>query len=121
MKLPNAEQAVVDREKITDYLLSLTSPDGWSKARFFTRRGFTVGQWEVFAKALKAQGAAYEVAEIRETDQDIRYSVVGSIQTPDGSDPPYQNRLANSPRKLHPPFNHRPPAQEVKCLRNIPA
>ena len=87
MKLPNAEQAVVDREKITDYLLSLTSPDCWSKARFFTRRGFTVGQWEVFAEALKAQGAAYEVAEIRETDQDIRYSVVGSIQTPDGSDP----------------------------------
>ena len=47
MKLPNAEQAVVDREKITDYLLSLTSPDGWSKARFFTK---LKPRWDVHSR-----------------------------------------------------------------------
>jgi hypothetical protein len=31
MKLPNAERARVDREKITDYLLSPVHPDGSSK------------------------------------------------------------------------------------------
>ena len=35
MKLPNVEQAVVEREKITDYLLNPTHRYGASKANFF--------------------------------------------------------------------------------------
>ena len=39
MKLPYAEHVRVDREKVTDYLLSPSHPDGASKANFFTRYG----------------------------------------------------------------------------------
>ena len=36
MKLPNAEMAVVDREKVTDYLLNPAHRYGSSKARLIT-------------------------------------------------------------------------------------
>ena len=35
MKLPNAEKAVVERTKITDYLLNAAHPDNGGKAEFF--------------------------------------------------------------------------------------
>ncbi len=62
MLLPNADQAVVEKAKITEYLLSLDHPDGRSKAEFFARFGFRRQHWEVLAEALRAHGAAYPVA-----------------------------------------------------------
>jgi hypothetical protein len=40
MMLPKGDGAYVDRTKIIDYLLSLSHPDGRSKAEFFRRFGF---------------------------------------------------------------------------------
>jgi len=41
MKLPNAERAVVDREKIEEYVLNAAHPDNGGKAAFFLALGFT--------------------------------------------------------------------------------
>ena len=87
VKLPNAEQSIVESRKITHYLLDKTSPEGADKADFFLSFGFHPERWEVFATALKAHGMAGEVSEIRETDRDIRYGVVGPLETPDGRNP----------------------------------
>ena len=59
--MPNAEKTLVEREKITESLLSTTNPSGRSKAFFFLRFGFSADSWEVFAEALKLQGSAHEV------------------------------------------------------------
>ena len=67
MKLPNAERAVVAREKITEYLLLLTHPEGESKARFFRGFGFRSDEWEALAEALQSHCQRFEVAEIEET------------------------------------------------------
>ena len=40
MMLPDADRARVERTKLTDYLLSLSHPDGRSKAQFFMSFGF---------------------------------------------------------------------------------
>lgn len=40
MNLPNAERAIVEREKITDYLLDPAHPDNGGKAPFFEHLGF---------------------------------------------------------------------------------
>jgi hypothetical protein len=45
MKLPNAENAVVEREKITDYLLNPSHRYGSSKARFFASFGYRSEEW----------------------------------------------------------------------------
>jgi len=42
MNLPNADQAQVDRKKITEYLLCTSHPDGSNKALFFSQYVRTV-------------------------------------------------------------------------------
>jgi hypothetical protein len=85
VKLPNADQARVDREKITDYVLSPTHPR--SKAGFFTRFGFQVEEWGMFAEALRNHGASYPVVRAVPSAYGIRYTVDGPIETPDGRNP----------------------------------
>ena len=87
MRLPDAERAVVAKEKITEYLLSFTSLEGASKARFFYSFGFRTEQWEVFAEALRELCSQYEVVEISEEEFGIQHVIIGRIVTPDGRNP----------------------------------
>ena len=87
MKLPNAELAIVEREKIADYLLNPAHPYGASKARFFAEFGFSAGAWPVLAAALREHGQAHEVARWRETGFGPRYEVEGELPAPDGRRP----------------------------------
>ncbi|MBI4517483.1 MAG: hypothetical protein HY699_16895 [Deltaproteobacteria bacterium] len=87
MKLPNAHLALVEHEKITDYLLNEAHRYGASKARFFASFGFRRGDWNVPAKALREHGQQHEVATVRETGFGPRYQVDGGLQTPDGRTP----------------------------------
>ena len=50
MRLPNAENARVEPTKITNYLLSLDSERGRSKAKFFMEFGFTQEEWQRLAE-----------------------------------------------------------------------
>jgi len=87
LKLPDAEQAVVAREKITDYLLSESNVRGRDKNRFLRRFGFHPDRWPELAAALHQHGASGEVSRIVETPHGPRYYVEGSIETPDGRHP----------------------------------
>ena len=87
MKLPNAAQARVDPEKITDYLLSTSHPDGRTKAEFFTRFGFQSEDWQALGEALRKHGASNQVTGIVESAYGTRYSVDGELETPDGRTP----------------------------------
>lgn len=87
MNIPNAEQAVVDRDKITDYLLCPQHPTGASKAEFFCRFGFTLKDWRRLADALRAHGARCPVVKSVASEYGIRYIVDGALETPDGRNP----------------------------------
>jgi hypothetical protein len=50
-RVPNADQAIIDPRKITDYLLSQTHPDGAPKAAFFESFGFTLIDWPMLGDA----------------------------------------------------------------------
>jgi uncharacterized protein DUF6883 len=84
MKLPSAEQLVVEREKIVGYLLNATHRYGASKARFFGELGFRLENWELLALALRKHGAGHEVAKTKQTQFGQRYEVDGPVSTPDG-------------------------------------
>jgi hypothetical protein len=46
MQLPNADEAIVPRDKLENYLLDLAHPMGGGKARFFPSFGFQLPfQW----------------------------------------------------------------------------
>ena len=87
MRLPNAERARVEREKITDYLLSTPNPGGRSKAAFFLSFGFSADSWEDLAEAVRLHGRSHEVVRTVETVHGPRYCVDGVIETPDGRNP----------------------------------
>ena len=87
MKLPNGHLAIVEREKITDYLLNPEHRFGASKARFFVEFGFTPGAWEVLAVEFRAHVQVHEVARWRETGFGPRYEVEGEMAAPDGRRP----------------------------------
>jgi len=99
MKLPNAENAVVEREKITDYLLSASHRYGASKARFFGAFGFALEEWWTLAEALRKHGRDHDVTKVRETGFGPRYEVEGGISAPDGRHPRVVHGVAIGSRR----------------------
>ena len=87
MRLPNADVAIVEREKITEYLLNIEHRYGASKARYFARFGFTLEAWDVLASALREQAQRHEVARIYETLWGPRFEINGELNAPDGRQP----------------------------------
>ncbi|HTA30802.1 MAG TPA: hypothetical protein VK731_09955 [Candidatus Cybelea sp.] len=87
MKLPNADKAVVEREKIVDYLLNADHRYGASKARFFSKFGFHAAKWERLAQALRRHGQSHEVKRAKETGFGPRYEVEGELNAADGRSP----------------------------------
>jgi hypothetical protein len=90
MKLPNANKAVVDREKIVDYLLNPAHPDNGGKAEFFTLHGFHRERWEVLSAALKALAVESEVTIASESPHGKKYVIAGRIESPGGKSPMVQ-------------------------------
>lgn len=87
MKLPNGDQSRVDREKVTDYLLCVTHPEGSGKAEFFCRFGFRLENWVALADALRKHGASHSVAKSVESSYGTRYALEGELESPDGRNP----------------------------------
>jgi hypothetical protein len=53
MKVPNAHLAVVEQQKIVDYILNPAHPDNGGKAQFFLDLGFCRNQWRSLALAFR--------------------------------------------------------------------
>lgn len=88
MKLPNRKNAIIKKEKITEYLLSLTHPEGKSKARFFRGIGFNETNMEEFEKALLKIGKSNEVVKIdkKKSEFVIKYIIDGIIESLNGKE-----------------------------------
>lgn len=85
--LPNSGCALVEVKKVVDYLLNADHPDGRSKAKFFTARGFSVGNVAVMQAALRTQGQENLVTKITSHPWGARYQVDCHCPTPDGVNP----------------------------------
>lgn len=86
MKLPDLKHALVEKQKVTAYLLSDENSGG--KAAFFTHVGFSAAQWEDLRKALLAHAASHEVVRVIESEHGTKYVIEGELQTPSGETPP---------------------------------
>ena len=87
MKLPNHESAILPREKIRDYLLSTTHPDGRHKAAFFLRFGFNRDSWQTLGEALRRHAALHDVVKTGTTAFGVRYVIEGELSTPGQVEP----------------------------------
>ena len=87
VKLPHADQATVDREKIVDYLLNPAHPDNAGKAAFFTGLGFRRDDWPALAAAFRKLAEQGDVAITMESPHGWKYVLRGCIATPSGKTP----------------------------------
>ena len=82
MRLPNGTRAVVDEQKVKDYLLSESHPVGRFKARFFSGLGFGLENWEDFRSELLKLAGEGEAVEDEATDFGKKYKISGKIVGP---------------------------------------
>src|SRR5437867_4122285 len=84
MKLPNAGQAIVEHEKIAEYLLNPAHPDNGGKAEFYIRAGFALVNWNVLAEALRQLALAADVKKSVASPHGRKYVLDGWLATPSG-------------------------------------
>jgi|SRR5436190_12468910 hypothetical protein len=87
MRLPNVERAEIAPSKLTGYLLSLEHRFGRAKAVFFLARGFSPGQPDVLAEALREHAIRNDVVAAQRTAFGTRYRVEGPLVSPDHTAP----------------------------------
>ena len=85
MRLPNAEAAEVDPEKLKGYLLSQTHPIGRSKAKFFRSIGFDESHVTILEQGLIEIARTEEIADTAPSVHGVKYIIDGLIMTPSGS------------------------------------
>ena len=86
-RLPNAQLAVIDQRKITDYLLAQAHPAGRGKAAFFQRFGFSAAAWAMLRDALFDHARSASIVSAADTPFGRKYILEGSLATPDGRNP----------------------------------
>jgi hypothetical protein len=82
LKLPNSEKAVIDPEKLRDYLLSPTHPVGRFKAAFFASLGYTQDNWKQLEADLRRAHLAKDAVLRQETSYGRKYEICGRIKGP---------------------------------------
>lgn len=84
MKLPNAKDALISRNKLINYLLSETHPVGSSKAKFFRELGFNDNNLDILIKSIMQIARSNEIKESRELLYGINYVIDGILDSPSG-------------------------------------
>ena len=84
VKLPGAEQAVVERPKVADYLLSESHPVGRFKSTFFMALGYSAAAWEILAADLQRHVSENEALATEANQYGQKYEVRGSLSAPMG-------------------------------------
>ncbi|MGH8555033.1 MAG: DUF6883 domain-containing protein [Gammaproteobacteria bacterium] len=87
MKVPSAHMAVVEREKISAYLLNPAHPDNGGKAAFFRLLGFSREEWTALSAAFRKLVETTEVTKSLESPHGWKYILDGRIESPSGKTP----------------------------------
>lgn len=83
-KLPNAEKAIIDAEKLRGYILSFAHPIGRFKASFFQKVGYSAENWRVFEQHLRELILSQDVKKVEELQYGRKFIVEGSVVSPSG-------------------------------------
>lgn len=86
-RLPSADKVEVSRRKVVAYLMNPEHPDGWGKAAFFSRFGFSRHAWKALAAALRNHVLENDVASVVKTPLGVRYVIEGPIEAPNERTP----------------------------------
>ena len=83
-RVPNAERAIIDDEKLRSYILSSAHPVGRFKAAFFQKLGYSAENREVLERHLREQILSQEVTRVEESRYGQKFIVEGTLASPGG-------------------------------------
>ena len=86
-RLPKASLAIVEKHKITEYLLSASRPYGRAEAAFFQSCGFQIDTWQELQAALLKHAQEKAITSSAETPFGKKYIIDGPLSTEDGRNP----------------------------------
>lgn len=84
MTWPGSARAVIDPEKIRDYLLSPFHPSGRSKAAFFASLGYRRDSWELLERDLRALAGSDVARSHPPSRHGQKFEVRGTLRSPTG-------------------------------------
>jgi len=79
MKIPNADRAVVAKDKLREYLLNLAHRRGGPKAKLLLSMGYRAEDWQKLDADIRANHLPSEVDRQTDTAYGIRYEVVAPL------------------------------------------
>lgn len=79
MKVPYSEQAYIESEKLTEYLLNFDHPDGASKAAFYEAMGFNLSNAHELEIELLRLIDENDVHSTAENQHGVKYVVIGQF------------------------------------------
>jgi len=83
-KLPNVERAIIDADKLRNYLLSSAHPVGQFKAVFFQQMGYSPENWEVLEQHLRERILSQDVTKVEESSYGQKFIIEGPLAGPAG-------------------------------------
>lgn len=84
MRLPHADQAIIETRKIRDYILSFEHSIGRFKAFFFAGLGFTAENWEALDAEIRRIALECEAEVAQRTAYGQKYVVRGRLSGTEG-------------------------------------
>jgi hypothetical protein len=82
MPIPDAERAIVTREKVQDYLLNADHPEGGSKALWFVSLGYEQHDWQILADDLLQIAKTCDRFDTERSKYGVKYKASGMISRP---------------------------------------
>ena len=83
-RLPNADKAIIEDSKLTEYILSPVHPIGRFKAAFFRRLGYTLTNREAFEQQLKKLALSENISKTEDIYYGKKYIIKGEIESQSG-------------------------------------
>ena len=84
MRLPGGERAIIDPDKLRDYVLSQGHPVGRFKAAFFASLGYEIDNWQDLDRALRTAASEAEAEPEERTTYGQKYRIRSMLERPAG-------------------------------------
>ena len=84
MKLPNAADAIIEADKLREYLLSPSHPVGRFKAAIFRSMGYSQDNWPQFEADLRMHHLSEDIAESVKSRYGVKYVIRANLKGPSG-------------------------------------
>jgi hypothetical protein len=84
MKLPG-QDAIIPPEKLRDYILSPSHPDGRGKAAYLAQLGYSQGDWLRLEVDLREQHLSHEAQPGKYSPYGRKYEILAPLAGPNGA------------------------------------